>query len=232
MQKKKTKMMEIDQLQLKEIIDSIKKIKENNDINIYNDDLKVAEEKISYLLDNSNHELKDYQSFLRAKKLFDTQIVNEEAGTFKALKKIHEYLFDGIYDYAGKIRDVNISKGNTRFASVIYIMDAIKEVEKMKQSNFEEIINKYIEMNIVHPFRDGNGRSMRIWLDMILKKELNKCVDWSLVDKYNYLSAMERSITNTLEITELLKNALTDKINDRMIFIKGIEQSYYYETSD
>lgn len=145
------------------------------------------------------------------------------------LAAIHKYLFDEIYDFAGKIRTVNIAKGNFRFASVMYIEAAIETVEKMPQSDFDEIIEKYVEMNIVHPFREGNGRSARIWLDLILKKELNVVVDWSLVDKDDYLFAMERSPVRDLEIKHILKRALTDKIDDREVYMKGIDHSYYYE---
>ncbi len=151
------------------------------------------------------------------------------AGTFEALSEIHRALFEPIYDFAGKIRTVNIAKGNFRFASVMYLQAALENIEKMPQSNFDEIIEKYVEMNAAHPFREGNGRSMRIWLDLILKSEIRKVVDWSKVDKDDYLLAMERSPIKDIEIKYLLKNALTDKINDREIYIKGIDTSYYYE---
>lgn len=152
-----------------------------------------------------------------------------EVGTYKALLKIHHYLFGEIYEFAGKIRDVNIAKGNFRFAPVIYLEDALQNIEKMPQATFDEIIEKYVEMNIAHPFREGNGRSMRIWLDNILKKELKQVVDWSRIDKEDYLLAMERSPIKDVEIKVLLKAALTDKINDRDVYMKGIDASYHYE---
>ena len=150
-------------------------------------------------------------------------------GTFDSLKQIHKYLFEDIYDFAGKIRTVNIAKSNFRFVPLSYLNEAIKNIEKMPQVSFNEIVEKYVEMNIAHPFREGNGRSMRIWLDFILKKELGKVVDWSLVDKSDYLLAMERSPIKDIEIKELLKKALTDKVNDRDVFMKGIDNSYFYE---
>lgn len=166
----------------------------------------------------------------KAVELFENSYLSDyEAGTFRMLAAIHKYLFEQIYDFAGKVRDVNIAKGNFRFAPVIYLQAAIEKVEKMPQSTFEEIIEKYVEMNIVHPFREGNGRSTRIWLDLILKKELNLVVDWSLVDKDDYLLAMERSPVKDIEIKHILKQALTDKIDDREIYMKGIDYSYYYE---
>ena len=145
------------------------------------------------------------------------------------LAAIHKYLFGEIYDFAGKVRNVNISKGNYRFAPVMYLQAAIENVEKMPQSTFDEIVEKYVEMNIAHPFREGNGRSTRIWLDLILKKELNKVIDWSLIDKEDYLLAMERSPIRDIEIKYILKQALTDKVNDREVYMKGIDHSYYYE---
>lgn len=166
----------------------------------------------------------------KAVELFENSYLNDyEVGTFRMLAAIHKYLFEQIYDFAGKVRDVNIAKGNFRFAPVIYLQAAIENVEKMPQSTFDEIVEKYVEMNIVHPFREGNGRSTRIWLDLILKKELNLVVDWSLVDKDNYLLAMERSPVKDIEIKHILKQALTDKIYDRKIYMKGIDYSYYYE---
>ncbi len=166
----------------------------------------------------------------RAVELFESSYLNEyEAGTFRMLAAIHKYLFELIYDFAGKVRDVNMAKGNFRFAPVIYLQAAIENVEKMPQSTFDEIVEKYVEMNIVHPFREGNGRSTRIWLDIILKKELNLVVNWSLVDKDDYLLAMERSPVKDIEIKHILKQALTDKIDDREIYMKGIDYSYYYE---
>lgn len=152
-----------------------------------------------------------------------------EVGTYEALSDIHNYLFEDIYEFAGKIRHVNIAKGNFRFAPVVYLEVALQNIGKMPQSTFDEIIEKYVEMNIAHPFREGNGRSMRIWLDNILKKEINQVVDWSRVDKEDYLLAMERSSIKDVEIKVLLKEGLTDKINDREIYMKGIDASYHYE---
>ena len=166
----------------------------------------------------------------KAIELFETGLLDTfEVGTFKGLASIHKYLFDEIYEFAGKIRDVNISKGNFRFAPVMYLQAAIANIEKMPQSTFDEIIEKYVEMNIAHPFREGNGRSTRIWLDCILKKELSQVIDWSQVNKEDYLLAMERSPVKDVEIKVLLKAALTDKINDREVYMKGIDASYYYE---
>lgn len=169
-------------------------------------------------------------SKLKAISLFETGFLDTlEAGTFETLSQIHAYLFEEIYDFAGKIRSVNIAKGNFRFAPVMYLREALKNIDKMPQSNFEEIIEKYVEMNIAHPFREGNGRSTRIWLDHILKKELGQCIDWSLVDKEDYLLAMERSPIRDIEIKHILRVALTDKTEDRTVFMKGIDVSYYYE---
>lgn len=166
----------------------------------------------------------------RAVELFEEELLSlADAGSFSSLQKIHEYLFQDIYDFAGKIRTVNIAKGSFRFAPVVYLQDALKHIENMPQSTFDEIIKKYVEMNVAHPFREGNGRSTRIWLDLILKKELNKVVDWRRVDKNDYLLAMERSPIKDLEIKVLLKDALTDDINDREVFMKGIDASYSYE---
>ena len=166
----------------------------------------------------------------KALQMFETGYLdNLNAGTFHALASIHKYLFGEIYEFAGQIRDVNIAKGNFRFAPVMYLEVALKNVEKMPQRTFDEIIEKYVEMNVAHPFREGNGRSTRIWLDLMLKKELNKVVDWSLVDKEDYLLAMERSPIKDVEIKVLLKAALTDKVNDREVYMKGIDNSYYYE---
>lgn len=166
----------------------------------------------------------------RAKEMFETGFLNKlEPGTFEALKKIHKYLFEEIYEFAGQLRKVNIAKGNFRFTPLTYLEEAIKNIEKMPQSTYEEIIEKYVEMNIAHPFREGNGRSTRIWLDLILKKELNVVVDWSKVDKTDYLLAMERSPIKDIEIKEVLKQSLTDKINDREVYMKGIDNSYLYE---
>lgn len=169
----------------------------------------------------------------KAVQLYEKGIIDKlPAGTFESLRKIHEYLFSDLYDMAGKIRDVNISKGNFRFASVLYLAEAIKQVERMPQNTFDEIVKKYVEMNVVHPFREGNGRTMRLWLDGILKKELACCIDWNKVSKEDYLLAMERSPVKDLELNALLKNALTDKINDRQIYMKGLDMSYYYEGYD
>ncbi len=167
---------------------------------------------------------------LKALELFDTNKIDEfEVGTFKGLSEIHKYLFDEIYSFAGKIRKENIAKGNFRFASFIYLEDVLKKINEMPQKTFDDIINKYVEMNIAHPFREGNGRSTRIWLDLMLKRKLNKVIDWSKIDKEDYLFAMERSPVKDLEIKQLLQNALTDKINDRQVFMKGIDTSYGYE---
>ena len=152
-----------------------------------------------------------------------------EPGTYESLAAIHKYLFDEIYDFAGKIREVNLSKGNFRFAPLIYLETALQSIDKMPQSTFDEIIEKYVEMNVTHPFREGNGRSTRIWLDLMLKKEIGYVVDWSKVDKEDYLLAMERSPIKDIEIKFLLKNALTDHIHNREIYMKGIDHSYYYE---
>ena len=169
-------------------------------------------------------------SKLKALKFFDTnEIENIEVGTFEGLSKIHKFQFEDIYSFAGKIRKENIAKGNFRFASCMYLEDVLKKIDDMPQTSFEDIIKKYVEMNIAHPFREGNGRSTRIWLDMILKKELNKVVDWSKVDKEDYLLAMERSPVKDTEIRLLLQNALTDKVNDRLVFMKGVDTSYQYE---
>lgn len=166
----------------------------------------------------------------KAVELFHDGLLDKlEVGKFSSLAKIHKILFDEIYDFAGKIRDVNIAKGNFRFAPLMYLEAALKNIDNMPQSTFDEIIEKYVEMNIAHPFREGNGRSTRIWLDLLLKKELGMVVDWSKVEKEDYLLAMERSPIKDVEIKVLLKNALTDKINDREVYIKGIDTSYYYE---
>ncbi len=181
-------------------------------------ELAIAEEKITKK---------------KALELFDLNIIsNFEVGTFKGLQQIHLYLFDDIYEFAGKVRTVNISKSTFRFASALYLDKILPEIEVMPSNTFDEIIEKYIEMNIAHPFREGNGRSMRIWLDQILKLNIGKVIDWSLVDKDKYLQAMERSPINDLEIKYLLKEALTDDINNRLIYIKGIDASYNYEGYD
>ena len=172
----------------------------------------------------------DEQSKEKAYTLFDSGEINTiEVGTTDGLCRIHKYLFDGLYSFAGIIRDKNISKGYFRFASALYLLESLKKIEQMPEGSFEEIIAKYVEVNIAHPFMEGNGRSARVWLDLMLKKNLKKCVDWSRVGKRAYLSAMERSPVNDLEIRTLLCSALTDAIYDREIFMKGIDRSYYYE---
>ena len=187
-----------------------------NKLNIDNQiDLAKAEEKISKQ---------------KAKQLFDSGNINKvEVGTFTGLAFIHAYLFDDIYHFAGQVRTVNIAKGNFRFAPLMYLKQSLEYIDGMLQNNFDKIIEKYVEMNIVHPFREGNGRAMRIWLDLILKKEITQVIDWNLVDKKEYLSAMERSVVNDVEIKNLLRQALTDQIHDRILFMKGIDISYYYE---
>ena len=166
----------------------------------------------------------------KAVELFENGMLEKlEAGKFQTLCEIHKYLFDDIYDFAGKIRTVNLSKGNFRFAPLMYLETAIKNVDKMPQNTFDEIVEKYVEMNIVHPFREGNGRSMRIWLDMMLKKQIGQVVDWSKIEKEVYLMAMVRSPIKDIEIKYILNAALTDQINDREIYMKGIDHSYYYE---
>lgn len=166
----------------------------------------------------------------KAAELFEQGILDDlPTGQFSTLQAIHQYLFEDIYDFAGQIRTVNIAKGNFRFAPLVYLEAALDNIDKMPQSTFNEIVEKYVEMNIAHPFREGNGRSTRIWLDHILKKEIGKVVDWSLVDKDDYLLAMERSPIRDIEIKHLLREALTDEINSREVYMKGIDHSYYYE---
>ena len=166
----------------------------------------------------------------KAVELFEKRVLdNLPAGKLSTLQAIHKYLFEDIYDFAGELRTVNIAKGNFRFAPLIYLESALENIDKMPQSSFEEIIEKYVEMNVAHPFREGNGRSTRIWLDHILKNEIGRVVDWSKVDKEDYLLAMERSPIRDIEIKYLLKNALTDEINSREVYMKGIDHSYYYE---
>ncbi len=166
----------------------------------------------------------------KAKELFESGILDSlHPGTYVTLARIHEFLFDEIYDFAGKMRTVNIAKGNFRFAPLMYLRVSLENIDKMPQSSYDEIIEKYVEMNIAHPFREGNGRSMRIWLDLILKKEIHQVIDWSKVDKEDYLLAMERSPIRDIEIKHVLNQALTDEINSREIYMKGIDTSYYYE---
>lgn len=166
----------------------------------------------------------------KASELFDRKLLDTfDVGTFAGLAAIHKYLFEDIFDFAGEIRTVNLAKGNFRFAPSMYLQAALDNIDKMPQSNFDEIIEKYVEMNTAHPFREGNGRSIRIWLDCVFKKEIGKVIDWSKVDKEDYLLAMERSPIKDVEIKVLLKGALTDEINSREVYMKGIDQSYYYE---
>ena len=187
----------------------------NNKLGITNQNDLAREEKITKL---------------KALELFDSKKINDfEVGTFKGLSQIHRYLFEDVYSFAGEIRKVNIAKGNFRFASVLYLEDILKKIDNMPHDNFDNIISKYVEMNVAHPFREGNGRSTRIWLDMILKNNLNKVVDWSKINKEDYLLAMERSPIKDIEIKLLIENALTDRINDRAVYMKGIDVSYEYE---
>lgn len=190
----------------------------------------MIENKLEFAGSPELAEAEEKLSKKRAVELFESGMLDKlEAGKFASLKAIHKYLFDDIYFFAGEIRTVNITKGNFRFAPVMYLEAALENIDKMPQSTFDEIIEKYVEMNIAHPFREGNGRSTRIWLDCMLKKEIGKVVDWSRVDKEDYLLAMERSPIKDIEIKHILKNALTDKINDREVYMKGIDHSYYYE---
>ena len=172
----------------------------------------------------------DGKSKVKAYTLFESSLLDSiEVGTVKGLQQIHAYLFGGLYDFAGQIRSVNISKGGFTFAPVAYLSQTLQNIEQMPEDSFDEIADKYVEMNVAHPFREGNGRTTRIWLDLILKKRLGQCIDWSRIDKYDYLSAMESSVADSTKIKGLLKNALTDKVNDREMFMKGIDYSYYYE---
>ncbi len=177
------------------------------------------------------YELANIEEKLSKKRAYELYDILDtlESGKFSSLAKIHEYIFSDIYYFAGKLRTVNMAKGNFRFAPLMYLEVSLKEIDKMPQSNFDEIIEKYVEMNIAHPFREGNGRATRIWLDLMLKKELSLMIDWSLVDKEDYLLAMQRSPIKDTEIKHVLKQALTDKIFDRNIYMKGIDTSYYYE---
>ena len=175
----------------------------------------------------------DAQSLQKAYRLFESGTIEQiEVGTIKGLCEIHRYLFEGLYDFAGEIRRLNISTGGFKFANAMFLDAILPVIDQMPENTFEEIVAKYVEMNIAHPFMEGNGRATRIWLDLILKKRLGKVVNWQLIDKAPYLQAMERSPINDLELRFLLEPALTDKVNDREVIFKGIEQSYYYESND
>lgn len=175
----------------------------------------------------------DAKSKTKAYALFESSLLDSiEVGTVNGLKQIHGYLFGGLYDFAGKIRTVNISKGGFKFAAAEFLPETLDQIEKMSEDSFDQIIDKYVEMNVTHPFREGNGRTTRIWLDLILKRSLKKCVDWSQINKKEYLAAMEQSVMDSTKIKQLIQNALTDKINDREMFMKGIDYSYYYEEAE
>ena len=175
----------------------------------------------------------DTKSKTKAYALFESSLLDSiEIGTVNGLKQIHGYLFGGLYDFAGKIRTVNISKGGFKFAAAEFLPETLDQIEKMSEDSFDQIIDKYVEMNVAHPFREGNGRTTRIWLDLILKRSLKKCVDWSQINKKDYLEAMEQSVLDSTKIKFLIQNALTDKINDREMFMKGIDYSYYYEEAE
>ena len=175
----------------------------------------------------------DAKSKTKAYALFESSLLDSiEIGTVNGLKQIHGYLFGGLYDFAGKIRTVNISKGGFKFAAAEFLPETLDHIEKMSEDSFDQIIDKYVEMNVAHPFREGNGRTTRIWLDLILKRSLKKCVDWSQINKKEYLAAMEQSVMDSTKIKQLIQNALTDKINDREMFMKGIDYSYYYEEAE
>lgn len=177
-----------------------------------------------------NEELKSKQ---RALELWDKDIISTfEVGTFKGLSQIHAYLFQDVFEFAGELRNVNLAKGNFRFAPVLFLKSNLELIDGMPDTTFDEIVDKYVEMNVAHPFREGNGRATRIWLDALLKDRLAICIDWSKIDKYDYLSAMERSPVNSLEIKTLLKNAVTDDIHDRQVFMRGIQASYRYENME
>lgn len=183
-------------------------------------------------LTNSEESI-DGKSRSKAYALFESSLIDSiEVGTIKGLQQIHAYLFGGLYDFAGRIRTVNIAKGGFQFAMAAYLSSTLQQIDMMPEDSFEQIVDKYVEMNVAHPFREGNGRSSRIWLDLMLKKRLKRCVDWSLINKKDYLEAMTRSVADSTSIKQLLSNALTDKINDREMFIKGIDYSYYYEQED
>ena len=190
----------------------------------------VLKNKLGITKDSELAYIEEEMSKKKALELFEKGLLETfEVGTFKGLSDIHQYLFGDIYDFAGKVRDVNISKGNFRFAPALYLDAALKNISKMPQSTFDEIIKKYVEMNVAHPFREGNGRSIRIWLDVILKRELKRVVDWSKINKEDYLLAMERSPIRDVEIRFLLESALTDQIYNREVYMKGIDASYDYE---
>jgi len=190
----------------------------------------ILENKLNITIQVELAKAEEKISKRKARQLFDSgDIAKVEVGTFEGLAFIHTYLFEDIYDFAGKIRKVNISKGDFRFAPLMYLEQSLKHIDDMPQDTYDQVIEKYVEMNIAHPFRDGNGRATRIWLDLILKKEISQVVDWNLVDKEEYLSAMERSVVKDIELKILLKQALTDRIHDRALFMKGIDVSYYYE---
>ena len=175
----------------------------------------------------------DAKSKTKAYALFESSLLDSiEIGNVNGLKQIHGYLFGGLYDFAGKIRTVNISKGGFKFAAAEFLPETLDQIEKMSEDSFDQIIDKYVEMNVAHPFREGNGRTTRIWLDLILKRSLKKCVDWSQINKKEYLAAMEQSVMDSTKIKQLIQNALTDKINDREMFMKGIDYSYYYEEAE
>ncbi|MDB8849407.1 protein adenylyltransferase Fic [Peptostreptococcus anaerobius] len=190
----------------------------------------VLENKLNITSTSELERVEEKMSKEKAVGLFENSLIGEfEVGTFNGLAEIHKYLFEDIYEFAGQIRSVNISKGNFRFAPVLYLDDALRKIDNMPQDNFDQIIEKYVEMNVAHPFREGNGRSMRIWLDCILKNSIGRVVDWSKVDKEDYLMAMERSPIKDLEIKYIIEKALTDRVDDREVYMKGIDASYAYE---